>query len=49
MSEFTRFEQVAVLGTGVLGSQIIMQAAYHGKKVMAYDAVPAALEGIERR
>ena len=38
MSEFTRFEQVAVLGTGVLGSQIIMQAAYHGKKVMAYDA-----------
>ena len=37
MSEFTRFEQVAVLGTGVLGSQIIMQAAYHGKKVMAYD------------
>lgn len=49
MSEFTRFDQVTVLGTGVLGSQIIMQAAYHGKKVMAYDAVPAALEGIERR
>lgn len=49
MSEFTRFEQVTVLGTGVLGSQIIMQAAYHGKKVMAYDAVPAALENLDKR
>ena len=28
MSEFTRFEQVAVLGTGVLGSQIIMPVSY---------------------
>lgn len=30
-------QKVAVLGTGVLGSQIIMQAAYHGKNVTAYD------------
>lgn len=28
---------VTVVGTGVLGSQIIMQAAYHGKHVTAYD------------
>jgi 3-hydroxyacyl-CoA dehydrogenase len=30
-------QKVTVLGTGVLGSQIIMQAAYHGKDVRAYD------------
>lgn len=28
---------VTVVGTGVLGSQIIMQAAYHGKHVTAFD------------
>lgn len=31
------FNNVAVLGTGTLGSQIIMQAAYAGKNVAAYD------------
>lgn len=31
------FDNVAVLGTGTLGSQIIMQAAYAGKQVVAYD------------
>jgi 3-hydroxybutyryl-CoA dehydrogenase len=30
-------ENLTVLGTGVLGSQIIFQAAYHGKNVVAYD------------
>ncbi len=30
-------QQVTVLGTGVLGSQIIFQAAYKGKDVVAYD------------
>lgn len=30
-------QQVTVLGTGVLGSQIIFQAAYSGKDVVAYD------------
>lgn len=43
------FNTVAVLGTGVLGSQIIMQAAWHGKKVFAYDAFPAALDKLTDR
>lgn len=43
------FNTVAVLGTGVLGSQIIMQAAWHGKKVFAYDAFPAALDKLADR
>lgn len=30
-------QNLTVLGTGVLGSQIILQAAYHGKNVVAYD------------
>jgi len=30
-------QQVTVLGTGVLGSQIIFQTAYSGKDVVAYD------------
>lgn len=30
-------ENLTVLGTGVLGSQIIFQAAYSGKNVVAYD------------
>ncbi|MDY6054986.1 3-hydroxyacyl-CoA dehydrogenase [Micrococcus sp.] len=49
MTAFTTFEKVAVLGTGVLGSQIIMQAAYHGKEVYAYDAVEDALEALPQR
>lgn len=44
-----QFNTVAVLGTGVLGSQIIMQAAWHGKKVFAYDAFPAALNKLDDR
>ncbi|MEX3610572.1 3-hydroxyacyl-CoA dehydrogenase NAD-binding domain-containing protein [Rothia sp. LK2588] len=43
------FDTVTVLGTGVLGTQIIMQAAWHGKKVFAYDAFPAALEKLSDR
>ncbi|MFT4470745.1 3-hydroxyacyl-CoA dehydrogenase [Arthrobacter sulfonylureivorans] len=30
-------QNITVLGTGVLGSQIAFQAAYHGKSVLAYD------------
>ncbi|MBY4039793.1 3-hydroxyacyl-CoA dehydrogenase [Rhodococcus fascians] len=30
-------ENVTVFGTGVLGSQIMMQAAYHGKTVVGHD------------
>lgn len=33
----TDIQNVTVFGTGVLGSQIIMQAAYHGKTVTGYD------------
>ncbi|WP_078312222.1 MULTISPECIES: 3-hydroxyacyl-CoA dehydrogenase [unclassified Mycobacterium] len=33
----TDIQRVTVLGTGVLGSQIMMQAAYHGKAVTGYD------------
>lgn len=33
----TDIQNVAVFGTGVLGSQIMMQAAYHGKTVTGYD------------
>lgn len=30
-------KNVTVLGTGVLGAQIIYQTAYHGFKVVGYD------------
>lgn len=33
----TTIKNVTVFGTGVLGSQIMMQAAYHGKAVTGYD------------
>lgn len=33
----TEIQNVTVFGTGVLGSQIMMQAAYHGKTVVGYD------------
>ncbi len=49
MTTFDSFEKVTVLGTGVLGSQIIMQAAFHGKDVVAYDAFPEALEKLPER
>lgn len=42
-------DRVTVLGTGVLGSQIIMQAAYHGKRVVAYDVSEAALAALPAR
>lgn len=33
----TNIRNVTVIGTGVLGSQIMMQAAYHGKTAIGYD------------
>ncbi|MFG1820662.1 3-hydroxyacyl-CoA dehydrogenase [Kribbella sp. NPDC049174] len=39
-----RIEKVAVLGTGVLGSQIAYQAAYSGFEVTAYDISDEILE-----
>lgn len=48
----TRIEEVTVLGTGVLGSQIAFQAAFHGFPVTAYDvsddAVAAGRERFEK-
>ncbi len=41
--------KVTVLGTGVLGSQIAMQAAYHGKTVVAYDVAEELLEKLPDR
>ncbi len=38
------FEHVAVVGTGVLGTQIAMIAAYAGYKVSAYDIREGAFD-----
>lgn len=46
MSELTT---VTVLGTGVLGSQSGMQAAYAGKDVVAYDISQELLEKLPER
>lgn len=43
------FNTVTVLGTGVLGSQIAMQAAWNGKKVFAYDAFQEAVDNLPKR
>ncbi|WP_328391909.1 3-hydroxyacyl-CoA dehydrogenase [Nocardia sp. NBC_00416] len=40
---------VTVLGTGVLGSQIAFQTAYHGYRVQAYDIDDKALEAARGR
>jgi 3-hydroxyacyl-CoA dehydrogenase len=40
---------VTVLGTGVLGSQIVMQAAYAGKNVVAYDISQELLDKLPGR
>lgn len=40
---------VTVLGTGVLGSQIAFQTAFHGFAVVAYDIDDAALAGARQR
>lgn len=45
----SKIETVAVLGTGVLGSQIAFQSAYHGFAVTAYDIDDAAVEAGEAR
>lgn len=45
----TDIDNVAVLGTGTLGSQIIMQAAYAGKNVTAYDISDEILDKLPAR
>lgn len=42
-------QNLTVLGTGVLGSQIAFQAAYSGKKVVAYDVNDQALDALAHR
>lgn len=42
-------QNLTVLGTGVLGSQIAFQAAYSGKTVVAYDVSDQALEALTQR
>ena len=42
-------ENLTVLGTGVLGSQIIFQAAYSGKNVVAYDISQEILDKLPAR
>jgi 3-hydroxybutyryl-CoA dehydrogenase len=42
-------QQVTVLGTGVLGSQIIFQTAYSGKDVVAYDISDEILSKLPAR
>jgi 3-hydroxybutyryl-CoA dehydrogenase len=42
-------DNLTVLGTGVLGSQIIFQAAYTGKQVTAYDLSDEALAKLPAR
>ncbi|WP_236630907.1 3-hydroxyacyl-CoA dehydrogenase NAD-binding domain-containing protein, partial [Bifidobacterium aemilianum] len=42
-------KNLTVLGTGVLGSQIIFQAAYMGKHVVAYDIKDEILDKLPAR
>lgn len=42
-------QKLTVIGTGVLGSQIAFQAAYHGKDVVAYDLDAAAVAALPAR
>ena len=42
-------QHITVLGTGVLGSQIAFQTAYHGFDVVAYDVDEPALAAAEER
>jgi len=45
----SEIQNVTVLGTGVLGSQIVMQAAYAGKNVVAYDIKQEFLDKLPAR
>jgi len=39
-----KIKKVAVIGTGTLGTQIAIQAAYYGYDVRAYDEDPEILQ-----
>lgn len=49
VSKFDSINRVTVMGAGLLGSQIAMQAAFHGKEVVIYDAFPEALDKLSER
>jgi 3-hydroxyacyl-CoA dehydrogenase len=38
------FGKITTAGAGTMGSQVAWQMAFHGKKVVVYDAIPAGLE-----
>lgn len=42
-------KNLTVFGTGVLGSQSILQAAYNGKNVVAYDIAQEPLDRLPDR
>lgn len=44
-----QFQNLTVLGAGVLGSQIVFQAAYSGKNVVVYDLSDEVLSGLPER
>ena len=48
-TNMTEFKTVSILGGGVLGSQIAMQAAYHGKDVLIYDPFQESLDKLPAR
>ena len=45
----SEFKTVTILGGGVLGSQIAMQAAYHGKDVTIYDPFQESIDKLPAR
>lgn len=49
MTEEFTFNKVAILGAGVLGSQMAFQAAWHGKTVYLYDPFPTAIAKLPKR
>ncbi|MEP6841905.1 MAG: 3-hydroxyacyl-CoA dehydrogenase NAD-binding domain-containing protein, partial [Pseudolysinimonas sp.] len=44
----TRLQNITVLGTGVLGSQIAFQTAFSGFDVVAWDVDDTALEAAKK-
>ena len=38
------FTKITCAGAGTMGSQVVWQMAFHGKRVTVYDAIPAGLE-----
>lgn len=43
-SDFMEIKKVAVIGSGILGTQIAVQSAHFGYDVTVYDSDPASFE-----